>query len=133
MMAQQQAAHAQLAAAAQAQAQVQAAHAQAAAHAAAAQQAHLQAQVHQVHHHPPHAQPHKQHEIITEEKLQEKGEREVNVISAVKLSTPVIKCCYKHIQIEVLKYFSANGITYPVELMVWSGGNYLCSCCHFEP
>ena len=53
MMVQQQAAHAQLAAAAQAQVQVQAAHAQAA-H-AAAQQAHLQAQVHQVHHHPPHA------------------------------------------------------------------------------
>jgi hypothetical protein len=48
MMVQQQTAHAQLAAAAQAQAQVQATH-------AAPQQAYLQALVYQVHHHPPHA------------------------------------------------------------------------------
>nr|CAD7196881.1 unnamed protein product [Timema douglasi] len=90
MMAQQQA-HAQMAAAAQAQAaahaqaaHAQAAHAQAAhAHAQAAAQAHLQAQAqaqaqaHQVLHHPsPIAPPpHKPHEIITEEKLQEKAQK----------------------------------------------------------
>jgi hypothetical protein len=77
MVLQQQTAHAQLATAAQAQAQVQTAHAQAA-H-VAAQQAHFQAEVHQVHHHPPHAQPHKQYKIIAEEKLQEKGEAVISL------------------------------------------------------
>ena len=66
MMAQQQAAHAQLAAAQ--------AHAQAAAQAQAAHHAHMQAMSGQG---PPLPQPPKQPEVLSEDKLQEKGKYEV--------------------------------------------------------
>ena len=92
-----------MAAASQAQAQVQAAHAQAAANAqaahAAAQQAHLQTHMHQAHHHHPHAQPHKQH-IITEEKLQEKGETitslRITLVPQVRLWVFPFTSCLLH-------------------------------------
>jgi hypothetical protein len=60
-----------------------------------------------VHHHPPHAQLHKEHKIITEEKLQNKGEAvislHITVVFQVRLGVfPSTSCVIPYLSFQFI-------------------------------